>query len=189
MEKHKNFIGGEWRDPLTDEWLENVDPANGEQIGLFPRSGADDVELATAAARKALGDWRNLPGPARAEFLLKTADCLKVDMGRYAEELCREMGKPIAECVADIQEAVDMALFCAGEGRRNLGMVTSSDQANRTVMAFRTPIGVAGAITPWNYPMAMPAWKVMPALVTGNTVVLKPAEDTPHSAVNLVRAF
>jgi len=189
MEKHQNYIDGKWINPATNEWIENINPADGTKIGLYPRSDSRDIESATTAASKALKDWRNLPGPARADYLLKAADYLKIHINQFAKELCQEMGKTIDECVGDIQETIDMAIFCAGEGRRNLGMVTSSDMVNRTVMAYRQAIGVVGAITPWNYPMAMPAWKVMPALIMGNTVILKPAEDTPHSSINLLRAF
>jgi len=189
MEKHKNFIGGTWQDPLSQQWIEGVNPANQEVVGLYPRSSQADIEAAARAAREAWDDWRKTPAPVRAEFLVKAADSLKASQATFALQLCEEMGKPLAECEGDVQEAIDMALFCAGEGRRNLGMVTSSEIPNRTVMAFRQPIGVAGAITPWNFPMAMPAWKIMPALIAGNTVILKPAKDTPQSAINLARAF
>ena len=189
MDKYQNFIDGRWCDPSSQKWLDNRDPATGDTIGMYPRSGLADIEKAVSAARKAQESWRWTPPPVRAQFLLRAADFLKSNIDVFSEELCREMGKPIAECRGDVQEAIDMAIFCAGEGRRNLGMVTSSEIPNRTVIAFREPLGVVGAITPWNFPMGMPAWKVMPALITGNAVILKPAEDTPHSAINLIRAF
>ena len=189
MKRHRNFVQGAWKTPTTKEWIENINPATGECFGLYPRSGVKDITHATEAARKAFRSWKDTPAPARAEFLLKAAGFLRMHREEFARELCREMGKPWKECIGDVQEAVDMAHFAAGEGRRNLGMVTSSELPNRTVMAFREPIGVVGAITPWNYPLAMPAWKIMPALIAGNTVILKPAEDTPHSALNLARAF
>lgn len=189
MKKHRNFIHGTWVAPATNEWIDNKNPATGESLGSFPRSGSNDIAAATAAARQAFKPWRNTPAPVRAEFLQKAADVISAHREEFARDLCREMGKPWKECLADVQEAIDMARFSAGEGRRNLGMVTSSELPNRTVMAFREPAGIVGAITPWNYPMAMPAWKVMPALIAGNTAILKPAEDTPCSALNLARAF
>lgn len=189
MKKYRNYINGKWVDPLTDKWIGNINPATGELIGNYPGSGHEDINAATEAAKGACKEWRRRTGPGRAEYLMKAAEFLKRNIESFAKELCLEMGKPLNECIGDVQEAIDMAVFCAGEGRRNLGMVTSSEIPDRTVMAYRHPIGVAGAITPWNYPMAMPAWKVMPALITGNAVILKPAEDTPHSSVNFARAF
>jgi acyl-CoA reductase-like NAD-dependent aldehyde dehydrogenase len=189
MEKHQNFINGYWCDPIAKEWLENINPADGTNLGLFPGSDKDDLEKAASAASGALKKWRLTPSPVRAEYLFKAAEYLEKNKNDFAKELCLEMGKPYNECVGDVREAIDMTKFCAGEGRRNLGMVIPSELPNRTVMAVREPIGVVGAITPWNFPMAMPAWKVMPALITGNTVILKPAEDTPKSAVNLIQAF
>lgn len=189
MKRYQNFIDGKWCDPLTDEWIDNTNPANGKLIGLFPGSGEEDVQSAASSARDSLKRWKQVPAPKRAEILFKAVEYLAENRDGFALDLCNEMGKIMDECRGDIQETIDMALFCAGEGRRNLGMVTSSEFEKRTVFALRCPIGVVGAITPWNFPMAMPAWKVMPALITGNTVILKPAEDTPHSAVNLARAF
>jgi aldehyde dehydrogenase (NAD+) len=189
MQKHQNFIKGQWLDPLSEDWFENKNPANGEILGLFPRSGPNDIDIAVKAAKAAQKEWKNIPGPKRAEYLLKAADFLSVNKESFARDLCSEMGKVLDECYGDIQETIDMAVFCAGEGRRSLGITTNSEIPDRTVFSERSPIGVVGAITPWNYPMAMPAWKVMPALITGNAVVLKPAEDTPQSAVNFVKAF
>jgi aldehyde dehydrogenase (NAD+) len=189
MKKHQNFIGGNWCDPILNNWIESINPADTTRLGLFPGSGKEDIEKAAAAAKEALKRWRLTPAPKRAEYLFKAAQYLEKNKNQFARDLCQEMGKPYRECMGDVQEAIDMTIFCAGEGRRNTGMVTESEFPNRTVLILREPIGVIGAITPWNYPMAMPAWKVMPALITGNTVILKPAEDTPKSAHNLVRAF
>ncbi|UCH93246.1 MAG: aldehyde dehydrogenase family protein, partial [Candidatus Aminicenantes bacterium] len=189
MEKYQNLINGHWCDPISKEWMENINPADRTTIGLFPRSDKDDIEKAASAASKALKKWRLTPAPVRAEYLFKAAEYLEKNKTTFARELCLEMGKPYNECLGDVREAIDMTKFCAGEGRRNLGFSIPSELPNRTVMCLREPIGVVGAITPWNFPMAMPAWKVMPALITGNTVILKPAEDTPQSAVNLIRAF
>lgn len=189
MTEHRNFIAGRWLESETGDWIENRNPATGDVIGPYPRSGEKDISMATAAADEARRSWKQTPPPERATYLVQAARYLESHRDVFARELCHEMGKPLDECTGDVQEAVDMAYFCAGEGRRNLGMVTSSEHADRVVMAVRDPVGVVGAITPWNYPLAMPAWKVMPALMAGNTVVLKPAEDTPHSALNLAKAF
>lgn len=189
MKKYQNFIDGEWCDPISNKWIENINPFDGTTIGLFPGSNNEDIKKAALAANNALKKWRLTPAPVRAEYLFKAAEYLEKYINDFAGDLCREMGKRYNECIGDVREAIDMAKFCAGEGRRNLGMVIPSEFPNRTVMTLREPIGVVGAITPWNFPMAMPAWKVLPALITGNTVILKPAEDTPKSAVNLIRAF
>lgn len=189
MKHFKNYINGEWILPKSDKWLENINPATGDAIGKFPLSNYDDVNAAAEAAKAAQPQWRNMPSPKRAEYICKAVDFLKENKERFAIDLCEEMGKTLPECRGDLQETIDMALYCAGEGRRNFGLFTSSEFQNRMVLSYREPIGVVGAITPWNYPTAMPAWKIMPALITGNCVVLKPAEDTPKSAVNLLSAF
>jgi len=189
MRKQQNYIGGQWCDADSGQVMSNVNPATGETIALYPRSSSVDIETAISSARGALREWRNTPAPARGAFLYDVAGYLKQNIQDFGADVCNEMGKTLKESIGDIQESIDMAEFCAGEGRRNLGMVTSSEHQNRFVLAYREPLGVAGAITPWNYPMAMPAWKIMAALITGNTVVLKPAEDTPQSALNLAKAF
>ena len=127
MKKHKNFIGGAWKAPLSNQWMRNINPATSDCLGLYPRSGGHDIEKAVLAARSAFRSWRATPAPIRATYLMKAADFLASQRDSFARDLCQEMGKPWKECVADIQEAIDMALFCAGEGRRNLGMVTSSE--------------------------------------------------------------
>lgn len=189
MENKKNYIDGQWCDADSGRTMRNVNPATGETLALYPASSAADIERAAAAARRALPEWRRMPAPARGRFLFDAAGYLKEHLRAFSVDVCLEMGKTLKESEGDILETIDMAEFCAGEGRRNLGMVTSSEHRDRLVLARREPLGVVGAITPWNYPMAMPAWKIMPALITGNTVVLKPAEDTPQSALNLAKAF
>jgi len=189
MVQRRNFIDNQWCEADSGKTIENINPATGETIGLFPGSSSSDIEKAINAARKAYPEWRKLPAPVRGKYLFDAARYLKENIGKFSRDVCLEMGKTLKESTGDIRETIDMAEFCAGEGRRNLGMVTSSEVQDRVVQAYREPVGVVGAITPWNYPMAMPAWKVMPALITGNTVVLKPAEDTPHSALNLAGAF
>jgi acyl-CoA reductase-like NAD-dependent aldehyde dehydrogenase len=189
MKKQQNYIDGRWCDADSGQVIHNVNPATGKTIALYPRSSSADIETAINSARRALPEWRKMPAPARGAFLYDAAGYLKEHIRAFGADVCSEMGKTLKESIGDIQESIDMAKFCAGEGRRNLGMVTSSEDRDRFVLAYREPLGVAGAITPWNYPMAMPAWKIMPALITGNTVVLKPAEDTPQSAINLAKAF
>ncbi|HZT72839.1 MAG TPA: aldehyde dehydrogenase family protein [Terriglobales bacterium] len=185
-----NLIAGEWREPLSGEYLENRNPARrGELIGLFPRSNAEDVELAVAAAAEAYRRWRATPAPRRAELLFRAGQILIENKQSYARDMTREMGKVLLETGGDVQEAIDMLFFMAGEGRRLYGATTPSELPNKACLTARVPLGVAGLITPWNFPMAIPSWKIVPALICGNTVVLKPAEDTPLSAVNFVNAL
>ena len=182
----KNFIAGAWVDAASGETFESLVPATGEPLGTFPRSGADDVDRAVAAAKEAFADWRLVPAPERGTILLRFAQLLERDKANLTELMSREMGKVLAEAGGDVQEAIDMSIYMAGEGRRMFGHTTPSELRDKFQMSVRTPIGVVGAITPWNFPIAIPAWKLAPALVCGNTVVLKPAEDTPLLAERFV---
>lgn len=185
-----NFIAGEWLEPLSGEYIENRNPAHRDEIiGLFPRSGADDVDQAVAAAAEAYRTWRAVPAPRRAEILFRAAQILVEKKQIFATDMTREMGKVLLETGGDVQEAIDMLFFMAGEGRRLYGVTTPSELPNKACMTARMPLGVAGLITPWNFPMAIPSWKIAPALICGNTVVLKPAEDTPLSAIQFVNAL
>src|SRR5215469_4615437 len=186
---YKNFINGEWVETRSQKALENRNPANtSELIGMFPLSTAEDVNLAIDAATEAYAKWRLVPAPKRAEIMYRAAELLVQRKEQYAELMTREMGKVLAETRGDVQEAIDMTYLMAGEGRRLFGQTTPSELPDKFAMSMRTPIGVTGLITPWNFPMAIPSWKIMPALVCGNTVVIKPAEDTPLSTYNLVAA-
>src|SRR5215469_6531475 len=156
---------------------------------MFPASTAEDVRDAIASAKAAFNKWRLTPAPKRAEILFRTAEILVKRKEDYAHDMTREMGKILQETRGDVQEAIDMTYLMAGEGRRQFGHVTPSELPNKFAMAVRAPVGVAGMITPWNFPMAIPSWKVMPALICGNTIILKPAEDTPLSTYNLVQAL
>ena len=156
---------------------------------MFPASGAEDVNAAVDAAKAAYKKWRLMPAPKRAEILFHAAEILVARKEDFAREMTREMGKVLAETRGDVQEAIDMTYFMAGEGRRQFGHTTPSELPNKFAMAVRAPIGVGGMITPWNFPMAIPSWKVMPALICGNTVVIKPAEDTPLSTYNLAQVL
>ena len=165
---------------------ENRNPADQDElIGTSPTPAAEDVEKAVAAAREAFPRWRALPAPKRGEILYRAAEILVRRKEEFSRDMTREMGKVLAETRGDVQEAIDMTYYMAGEGRRQFGQTTPSELANKFQMSVRMPVGIAGLITPWNFPMAIPSWKMMPALILGNTVVIKPAPDTPLSVVNL----
>ncbi len=186
---YKNFIAGEWVAPRGGKTLLNHNPATGELIGEFPLSSQADVDAAVAAAHQAYVTWRLVPAPKRAEILFRAAELLVKRKEDFARDMTREMGKILPEPRGDVQEAIDMTYYMAGEGRRLFGQTTPSELPNKFAMSLRQPIGVCGMITPWNFPMAIPSWKMMPALVCGNTVVLKPAEDTPLSSYHLIETL
>ena len=175
----QNYIGGEWVDSDSGETFESVNPANGETIGVFPRSSAADVDRAVEAAKSAYREWRLVPAPKRGEILFRFAQLLTEQKADLTELMSHEMGKVLAEAGGDVQEAIDMSYYMAGEGRRLFGQTTPSELPDKFNMSVRMPIGVVGVITPWNFPIAIPSWKIAPALVCGNTVVFKPATDTP----------
>jgi aldehyde dehydrogenase (NAD+) len=175
----QNYIGGEWVDASSGETFESVSPATGETLGTFPRSGAEDVDRAVAAAKAAWEEWRLVPAPERGNVLFRFANLLTEHKDDLTDLMTREMGKVKAEAGGDVQEAIDMSLYMAGEGRRLFGQTTPSELRDKFNMSVRMPIGVVGAITPWNFPIAIPSWKITPALVCGNTIVFKPATDTP----------
>ncbi len=175
----QNFIGGEWVDAVSGETFESTSPATGELIGIFPKSGADDVDRAVEAATSAYEDWRLVPAPARGEILYRFGALVREYKDELALLMSREMGKVLPEAGGDVQEAIDMSFYMAGEGRRLFGQTTPSELPDKFNMSVRMPIGVIGVITPWNFPIAIPSWKIAPALVCGNTVVFKPATDTP----------
>ncbi len=175
----QNYIDGEWLDAASGETFESTSPANGDAIGVFPRSSAEDVERAVAAAKRAYEDWRLVPAPKRGELLFRFAHLLSEQKEDLAQLMAHEMGKVLPEALGDVQEAVDMAYYMGGEGRRLFGQTTPSELRDKFNMSVRQPIGVVGVITPWNFPIAIPSWKMLPALVCGNTVVFKPATDTP----------
>ena len=166
--------------------FESTSPADGETIGVFPRSGPEDVDRAVAAAKEAYQSWRLVPGPKRGEILFRFARLLEQEKDALTDLMTHEMGKVRAEAGGDVQEAIDITYYMAGEGRRLHGQTTPSELPDKWNMSVRMPIGVVGAITPWNFPIAIPSWKLIPALVCGNTVVLKPATDTPALAERFV---
>ncbi len=186
----KNLIAGEWVESRSGQTFENLNPANTKDVvGVFPRSQQEDVDAAVEAAKKAFQRWRLTPAPRRAEILYRCGQLLQERKEDYARDMTREMGKVLKETRGDVQEAIDTAFYMAGEGRRLDGHTVPSELPNKFAMAVRVPLGVVGMITPWNFPMAIPSWKIFPAIVSGNTCVIKPAEDTPLSTVNLVRAL
>ena len=182
----KNYVGGAWTDAASGETFESRTPANGDTVGTFPRSAAEDVDRAVEAAKAAFEEWRLTPAPERGNVLFRFARLLEEQKDELTELMSREMGKVLAEAGGDVQEAIDMSVYMAGEGRRLFGQTTPSELRDKFQMSVRMPVGVVGAITPWNFPIAIPAWKLAPALVCGNTVVLKPAEDTPALAERFI---
>jgi aldehyde dehydrogenase (NAD+) len=186
-EKNLNFINGQWVEPSTGEYTENRNPANKDDlIGLYASSSAEDVNNAVEAAKEAYKKWRLIPAPRRGDVLKRVGDIMTERKNEIAFEMTREMGKVIAETKGDTQEGIDTAYYAASEGRRLFGLNAPSELPNKMNLSFRVPIGVGGFITPWNFPMAIPTWKLFPALVCGNTAVFKPAELTPKTAHTLV---
>src|SRR5438093_501598 len=172
--------------PHMGQTFESVAPATGEVLGSFPRSGAAEVDRAVQRAKAAFEEWRLVPGPERGNILFRFAELLRAHKDELTDLMTREMGKVKAEAGGDVQEAIDMSYYMGGEGRRLFGQTTPSELRDKFMMSVRMPVGVVGAITPWNFPIAIPSWKLAPALVCGNTVVLKPAEDTPLLAERFV---
>jgi alpha-ketoglutaric semialdehyde dehydrogenase len=183
----KNLVGGKWVAPSTGNYFDNRNPADTRDlIGRFPDSGPADIRDAVQSARDAFPSWSRTPAPLRGDLLRRLGDLLTKNKEELAEGMTREMGKVLAETRGDVQEGIDTAYYAATEGRRLFGHTVPSELRNKWAMSFRRPIGVAGLITPFNFPMAIPTWKMFPALVCGNTVVFKPSEDVPHTAHRLV---
>jgi aldehyde dehydrogenase (NAD+) len=188
MTTYHNFIDGSWVPSVSGDVFENRNPANTDDlIGVFQKSTRGDVERAIEAARRAYVQWRLVPAPRRAELLFRAAQMLADRKDTLARDMTREMGKVLDETRGDVQEAIDMTFFMAGEGRRQYGQTVPSELRDKFAMSIRQPLGVCAVITPWNFPMAIPSWKIIPALVCGNTVVFKPATLTPLSALNFVK--
>jgi aldehyde dehydrogenase (NAD+) len=185
----QNYIGGDWVDAASGETFETVNPATGETIGVFPKSNTADVDRAVEAAKDAYERWRLVPAPKRAEILFRVGQRFIDRKDELTELMVQEMGKVRAEAGGDVQEAIDMTYYMAGEGRRLFGQTTPSEMPEKFQMSVRMPIGVVGAITPWNFPIAIPSWKIAPALVCGDTVVFKPATDTPLLGERFVEIF
>jgi acyl-CoA reductase-like NAD-dependent aldehyde dehydrogenase len=188
-EIYNNYIGGEWTRSASGEYFENINPADtSDVVGRFPLSNEEDVNRAVEAAKNAATRWRRTPAPKRAEILFRLARILEKNKDEYTRQMTREMGKVLKEAGGDVQEAIDCTYYTAGEGRRLHGFTTPAEMPNKFAMCVRQPVGICGLITPFNFPMAIPSWKLIPALVCGNTVVIKSGEDVPLSTVNLVKA-
>ncbi len=183
----RNFIAGKWTTPSTGTYFENRNPANWQDlIGRFPDSGPADIEAAVTSAREGFRRWSRTPAPVRGDVLRRVGDLLVARKEEIADAMTREMGKVLSETRGDVQEGIDTAYYAATEGRRLFGHVVPSELPRKWAMSYRRPIGVAGLITPFNFPMAIPTWKSFPALLCGNAVILKPSEDVPHTATLLV---
>ena len=189
VRKYHNFIGGEWVKSSSGEWFDNVNPADTtDVVGRFPLSNEDDVNAAVAAAKGAATRWRRTPAPKRAEILFTLGEILRKNKDVFTQQMTREMGKVLKEAGGDVQEAIDCTYYTAGEGRRLHGFTTPAEMPNKFAMCVRQPVGLCGLITPFNFPMAIPSWKLIPALVCGNTIVIKSGEDVPLSTVNLIKS-
>ncbi len=182
----KNYVGGKWLESSGGETFRSLNPATGEALGELASSSAKDVDAAVDAARQAFDSWRKVPAPRRGEIVYRAGEMMlkrKAELGRL---LTQEMGKVLPEALGEVQEGIDMTFYMAGEGRRLFGDTVPAELPNKFAMSVREPIGVVGAVTPWNFPFAIPTWKLMPALVAGNTVVFKPSSETSILAVTLV---
>ena len=190
MERTRNFIRGTWVDSKSGETFPSINPAyTDETIGIVSKSGREDVDDAVKAAREAYEEWRLTPAPRRGEILFRAAELFlrnKESLGRLET---REMGKVLSEGLGDVQEAIDMGYYMAGEGRRLAGETVPSELPDKDMKSYRVPVGVFGLITPWNFPIAIPAWKIFPALICGNTVVFKPSSETSVCAAKFVELF
>lgn len=187
MKTFQNYIGGQWVAPSTGEYFQNHNPADtGDVVGRFPLSGSDDVDRAVQSARRGFEVWRRTPAPLRGDVLRRLGDLMSARKEEIADLMTREMGKPLAETRGDVQEGIDTAYYAATIGRQLSGRTVPSELRNKWAMSFRRPIGVCGIITPFNFPLAIPTWKMFPALVCGNSCVFKPAEDVPHTGAVLV---
>jgi alpha-ketoglutaric semialdehyde dehydrogenase len=186
-EMFKNFVGGQWVEPASGAYFENRNPAKPEDlIGRFPDSDPRDVDAAVRSARRGFDIWSRTPAPARGDVLRRVGDLLVQRKEAIANAMTREMGKVLAETRGDVQEGIDTAFYAATEGRRLFGHVVPSELRSKWAMSYRRPIGVVGLITPFNFPLAIPTWKMFPALLCGNSVIIKPSEDVPHTVHLLV---
>ncbi len=182
-DRFSNRVGGEWVAPASGEYIENRNPARQtDLIGMWPESGREDVARAVESAQRGFEKWRATPAPQRGMVLKDAADLMTERKEDLARAMTREMGKVLEETRGDVQEAIDTGYYAATEGRRLFGHTVPSELRDKWAMSFRRPIGVSGVITPFNFPIAVPSWKIFPALLCGNSVIWKPAEDVPHSA-------
>lgn len=189
MKEYKLYINGKWVKSKTGNTFKNINPATGKTIGIFQKGGREDVKKALDAAEKAFSKWRDVPAPKKGEILFKTAAIMEKRKEELAKTLTEENGKNLEESLGEVQEGIDIIKYIAGEGRRLLGETTPSELKGKFCMTVRQPIGVVSLISPWNFPFAIPCWKLAPALIAGNTVVFKPATDTPLCGIKIVEIF
>ncbi len=189
VQQIRHFIGGEWVNSASGETFESINPATEEVLAIAQKGNATDIDKAVDAAKKAYAEWRLMPAPRRGEILYEVARILLERKEDLARLMTQEMGKILAETRGDVQEAIDMAYYMGGEGRRMQGYTAPVEMPNKFGMALRDSVGVVGLITPWNFPIAVPSWKMLPALVAGNCVVWKPSEDTPAISAAFVQVF
>ena len=187
IKTYKNYIDGKWISSKTNKTFFSLNPATEQPIARFQDSDDNDIELAVSAAEESFPLWRDTPAPKRAEFLFKIRDLLIQEKDRLAKLEVKEMGKVYKEAAGDVQEAIDIFEYMAGEGRRLFGRTTPSELKNKFNATIRIPIGIVGLISPWNFPIAIPSWKIAPALICGNTIIFKPSSDTPLCAIELVK--
>jgi len=186
VQTYKMYINGKWLESFSGETFDDLNPATEQSIGKFQKGNEKDINKAVDAAEDAFEKWSETPAPKRGKIILRAAQMLEQNKESLARELTEEMGKVLVEARCDIQEAIDMAEYTAGEGRRLLGFTTTSELRDKFAMTIKRPIGIVGLITPWNFPIAIPSWKIFPALVCGNTIVFKPSSDTPRCAIRFV---
>lgn len=190
MEVFKNYIGGKWVPSTSSRTFESRNPAHWDEVlGVFPDSTEEDAQKAVDAAKEAFRTWSRMPAPKRGEILRNAGEILLARKKEIARVMTREIGKVLKEAEGDVQEAIDTAFYSAGETRRMFGYTTPSELPNKYALTFRTPVGIAGIITAWNFPIAVPAWKIFPALAAGNTVIFKPAPDASLTATYFVEVF
>lgn len=189
LKKYGLYINGQWKNSSDGRTFETINPANGSILASFARAAAEDVEKSVDAAKRSYSAWKDYPAPKRGEILLKAASIMRERKRELGELVTLEMGKVIAEGLGDVQEAIDFLEYISGEGRRLFGETTKSELPNKFCMTLRQPVGVVGCITPWNFPLAIPCWKLGAALISGNTVVFKPASLTPLCAAVLIEIF
>jgi len=186
VQSYKMYINGEWVNSESGEIFTRVNPATLETIGEFQKGNEMDINSAVDSAEDAFETWSEMPAPKRGEILFRVGQLLKESKEELAKIITEEMGKVLTEARGDVQEAIDMTFLMAGEGRRLFGHTTTSELKDKFAMTVRRPLGIVGLITPWNFPVAIPSWKIMPALICGNTVVLKPSSDTPLCAIKFI---
>ncbi|KPD00946.1 Aldehyde dehydrogenase, thermostable [Geobacillus sp. BCO2] len=190
QQTYLNYINGQWVPSASGKTEASLNPANIDDIvGYVQESGVEDVNVAVEAARRAQAAWRKLSGPKRGEYLFRAADVLKKRLDEIAETMTREMGKTLPEAKGEVQRGVNILRYYAGEGMRSIGEVIPSTDSEALMFTTRVPLGVVGVITPWNFPVAIPIWKIAPAIVYGNTVVFKPAQETAVTAAKIVECF